>query len=101
MTILLAVNAFGSIVNSTANGVVAYAGSKGGYGNLVVLDHGNGLATFYAHLSKILVKEGQAVGSGQILGNVGSTGRSTGPHLHYEVHKNGKAINPKPFLVFE
>jgi len=92
---------FGSIVNSTANGIVAYAGSKGGYGNLVVLDHGNGLATFYAHLSKILVKEGQVIGSGQILGKVGSTGRSTGPHLHYEVHKNGKAINLKPFLVFE
>ena len=93
--------AFGSVVNSTANGVVAYAGFKGGYGNLIVLNHGNGLETYYGHLSKILVKRGQAINPGQTLGKVGSTGRSTGPHLHYEIHRNGKAINPKPFLALE
>lgn len=92
---------FGSIVNSTANGVVSFAGYKGGYGNLIVLSHGNGIQTLYGHLSKILVKRGQTIGSGQIIGKVGSTGRSTGPHLHYEIHQNGRAINPKPFLVFE
>jgi murein DD-endopeptidase MepM/ murein hydrolase activator NlpD len=92
---------FGSIVNSTANGVVTFAGYKGGYGNLIILSHGNGMQTLYGHLSKILVKQGQTIGSGQIIGKVGSTGRSTGPHLHYEIHQNGRAINPKPFLTFE
>ena len=71
----------------------------GGYGNMVEVDHGNGLSTRYGHMSQILVSAGQHVNSGDVLGKVGSTGRSTGPHLHYEVRKNGNAINPASYLT--
>lgn len=93
--------ATGNLVKSTANGKVLFAGRRGGYGNCVVIDHHNGFQTYYGHLSKILVKVGQDILAGQKIGKIGSTGRSTGPHLHYEIHKNGKPISPRAFLTLE
>lgn len=90
--------AVGSPIYAAAHGRVIYAGRKGGYGNFVEVDHGNGLTTRYAHLSRIDVKVGQAIDAGETLGGLGSTGRSTGPHLHFEVRINGRAVNPRPFL---
>ncbi|UKT62911.1 M23 family metallopeptidase [Pedobacter mucosus] len=90
---------YGDVVKCTASGKVIYASSRGGYGNCIVIQHGNGFQTYYGHLSKILVKVGENVIAGNRIGKVGSTGRSTGPHLHYEVHKNGKTINPRSFLT--
>ncbi|MGO4448912.1 M23 family metallopeptidase [Phyllobacterium sp. TAF24] len=89
----------GSSVHATANGTVTEAGYNGGYGNMVEIDHGNGLSTRYGHMSQILVSVGQKISIGDIVGKVGSTGRSTGPHLHYEVRRNGSAINPAGFLT--
>ncbi|MBA8880718.1 M23 family metallopeptidase [Phyllobacterium myrsinacearum] len=89
----------GSSVRATANGTVTEADYNGGYGNMVEVDHGNGLATRYGHMSQILVSVGQKIKIGDIVGKVGSTGRSTGPHLHYEVRRNGSAINPAGFLT--
>ncbi|RZJ76555.1 MAG: M23 family metallopeptidase [Flavobacterium sp.] len=91
----------GEIVKTTANGTVKFASRKGGYGNVVIISHGNGFETYYGHLSKIAVKQGQKVTAGDVIGKIGSTGRSTGPHLHYEVHKNGKIVNPKSYLTLE
>jgi len=88
----------GDPVRATANGTVTNAGWSGGYGRMVEVDHGNGFSTRYGHLSEILVKPGQAVRSGQIVGRVGSTGRSTGPHLHYETRIDGEAVDPQKFL---
>jgi hypothetical protein len=88
----------GSPVRVTAAGRVVSAGWNGGYGNMVEVDHGNGLLTRYAHLSGIDVKEGQWVDAGEICGRLGSTGRSTGPHLHYEVRVDGAAVDPTRFL---
>jgi murein DD-endopeptidase MepM/ murein hydrolase activator NlpD len=88
----------GTPVRATAAGKVTHAGWDGGYGNLVEIDHGNGLSTRYGHLSKIDVSVGQQVHTGQIIGKIGSTGRSTGPHLHYETRINGEAVNPEKFL---
>ncbi len=82
----------------TADGTVTIAGYNGGYGNMVEVDHGNGITTRYGHLSKILVKVGQVVSKGTILGRTGSTGRSTGPHLHYEVRVDGDAIDPMKYI---
>ena len=91
----------GAKVKSMAKGNVIFSGVKGGYGNCVILEHGNGFQTLYGHLSKITVRKGQKVDIGQHIGNIGSTGRSTGPHLHYEVHQNGKRINPISFLTLD
>ena len=88
----------GTAVYATADGVVDRAERSGGYGNLVEIDHGRGIATRYGHLSKILVVAGQKVKRGQLIALSGSTGRSTGPHLHYEVRIDGRAVNPLPFL---
>lgn len=88
----------GTPVNATADGVVVIAGWVRGYGNGIYIDHGNGISTRYGHLSRIDVVVGQNVKKGQHLGLVGSTGRSTGPHLHYEVRINGQAINPLSYL---
>lgn len=88
----------GDIVFAPANGVVAKAGWQGGYGNLIEIDHGNGLRTRYGHLSRIDVRDGDPIQRGQLIGLVGSTGRSTGPHLHFEVRLNDKPINPRRFL---
>lgn len=89
---------YGEPARATAAGVVTVAGPNGGYGNMVEIDHGGGLATRYAHLSAINVTPGQQVAPGAIVGRVGSTGRSTGPHLHYEVHIDGEAVDPLRFL---
>ncbi len=88
----------GDAVVAPANGVIVKAGYQGGYGNMIEVDHGNGLTTRYGHLSKIEIQVGDTVNRGQIIGYVGSTGRSTGPHLHYELRLNDKAINPRRFL---
>jgi len=88
----------GTPVYATADGMVDRAERSGGYGNLVELDHGKGIQTRYGHLSKILVEAGTRVHRGQLIALMGSTGRSTGPHLHYEVRIDGHAVNPVPFL---
>jgi len=91
----------GDLVVAPANGTVVAAGYKGGYGNMVEIDHGNGLTTLYGHLSKVESTQGDVVTRGQLIGQVGSTGRSTGPHLHYELRLNDKPINPRVFLPAE
>ncbi|NLC71395.1 MAG: M23 family metallopeptidase [Desulfuromonadaceae bacterium] len=88
----------GTPVFASAKGTVSTAGYNAGYGNLIVVDHGNGFQTAYGHNSKIFVKVGQQVKKGQKIASVGSTGRSTGPHLHYEVRLHGKPVNPRKFL---
>ncbi|MBB2973875.1 murein DD-endopeptidase MepM/ murein hydrolase activator NlpD [Mesorhizobium sp. RMAD-H1] len=88
----------GQQITATAGGIVTKAGRNGGYGNMVEIDHGNGFTSRYAHLSRVLVSENQKISFGTVIGEAGSTGRSTGPHLHYEVRRNGKAINPATFL---
>ena len=88
----------GEPIYATADGVVEKAGWGGGYGNMIDLGHGRGIETRYGHLSKILVTEGQKVKRGDLIGRMGSTGRSTGSHLHYEVRIDGRAVNPVPFL---
>ncbi len=88
----------GSPVKAMAKGEVEFAGLRGGFGNCIMLKHANGFETLYGHLSKILVHVGQQIEIGQQIGNIGSTGRSTGPHLHYEIHLNGEKINPQSFL---
>ncbi len=92
------VASLGTLVVAPADGVIASAGRQAGYGKMVQISHGYGYATRYGHLSEILVRAGQRVRRGDILGRVGSTGRSTGPHLHYEVFKAGRAVNPSRYL---
>ena len=88
----------GSDVKATANGIVKIENYDRGNGRYVLIDHGNGFITKYAHLKKSLVKKGDTVERGQIIGLVGSTGRSTGPHVHYEIHYNDKILNPTRFV---
>ncbi len=88
----------GEEVIAPANGVVTEAGWKGGYGQMIEIDHGNGLKTRYGHLSKIEVSTGDTLTRGQLIALIGSTGRSTGPHLHYELRLNDRPINPRRFL---
>ncbi len=88
----------GEPVHATANGKVTIAGWEGGYGRMIEVDHGNGFSTRYGHLSAIDVKLGQQVKIGQVIGKIGSTGRSTGPHLHYETRINNEPVNPQKFL---
>jgi murein DD-endopeptidase MepM/ murein hydrolase activator NlpD len=88
----------GAPIRSAGAGTVISAGWNGGYGRMVEVDHGEGLTTRYAHMSRISVKTGDRVERGDVLGKVGSTGRSTGPHLHFEVRREGDAIDPRPFL---
>ncbi len=90
--------ATGDPVRATANGKVVSSGWAGGYGRMVEIDHGNGLSTRYGHLSEIGVKVGDQIRIGQVIGAVGSTGRSTGPHLHYETRIDGEAVDPQKFL---
>ena len=85
-------------VMSTGPGVVSFTGVRAGYGNTIEIDHGGGLKTRYAHLAGIAVRAGQRVAVGQRIGAMGSTGRSTGPHLHYEVWVNGRPQNPDRFV---
>ncbi|MEL7071865.1 MAG: M23 family metallopeptidase [Cyanobacteria bacterium J06581_3] len=92
------VGEYGDIVAATGDGVVTLVGPNGGYGNTVTIDHDYGYETLYAHLSEVKVKAGDTVKRGQIVGYVGSTGRSSGPHLHYSLYKDEKAINPRMLL---
>ena len=88
----------GTTVVASRNGKVVSAGYSGSYGNLIVISHGNGMETAYAHLSSIKVSVGETVSQGQLIGKVGSTGRSTGPHLHFEIRVNGTAVNPSKYI---
>jgi murein DD-endopeptidase MepM/ murein hydrolase activator NlpD len=88
----------GAPIFAAAKGRVAFVGQRHGYGNCVEIDHGNGLMTRYAHMSAFRARMGQAVLAGQLIGAVGSTGRSTGPHLHFEVRVHDQPVNPRPFL---
>jgi murein DD-endopeptidase MepM/ murein hydrolase activator NlpD len=91
--------ATGDPVRVTADGKVVFTGRKSGYGNCIIVQHKNDFQTLYGHLSRINVDDGQQVKTGDVIGKVGSTGRTTGPHLHYEVRKGGKPINPVKFLT--
>jgi len=88
----------GSPVKATADGIVSFSGWSGGNGYLIVLEHGHGFSTFYAHNKKNVVKVGQKVKRGDVIGYVGTTGSSTGPHVHYEIWKDGRHVNPKQYI---
>jgi murein DD-endopeptidase MepM/ murein hydrolase activator NlpD len=81
-------------IYAALNGTVEFAGWLGAYGNLIIINHGNGMQTYYAHNSKHYVGQGESVDKGQAIAQMGSTGRSTGPHVHFEVRRNGAPINP-------
>ena len=89
----------GSDVLSVASGIVTLAQSKKGFGRLVEISHGNGYVTRYAHNSKLMVEVGEKVEKGQVIAKMGSTGRSTGPHVHFEVVKNGQVVNPRKYVL--
>lgn len=91
----------GTDVYATGNGVVTFSGWRQGFGNVVIVDHGFNYETYYAHLSKSLVREGQQVKRGDIIALVGNTGKSTGPHLHYEVHYKGAPVDPRNFYFMD
>ena len=88
----------GTPVSATADGIVSFSGWNGGSGNLVVLEHGFGFSTFYAHNKMNIVQVGQKVRRGDIIGYIGSTGNATGPHVHYEIWKDGSSVNPQKYL---
>lgn len=88
----------GTPIKAVADGKVKFSGEKSGYGNLIILDHGNGITTYYGHCSKLYVKSGEEVKAGDKIAAVGSTGNSTGPHLHFEIRKNGVYVNPQKYL---
>lgn len=88
----------GSSIKAARGGRVAFAGWRGAYGKAVIIDHGDGVRTLYAHASKLLVSEGEHVSTGQLVARVGNTGRSTGPHIHFEVLYQGTALDPLKFL---
>ena len=90
----------GTSIKAAASGTVTFSGWKGTLGYLVVLSHGNGIQTYYGHCSKLLVSAGQNVSAGQLIAKVGSTGRSTGPHLHFEIRVNGASINPQSYIGY-
>jgi murein DD-endopeptidase MepM/ murein hydrolase activator NlpD len=92
-------NSMGTPVVATADGEVVKSEASGGYGNIVQIDHGNGITTIYGHNSRFAVSVGQSVKKGQVISYVGSTGRSTGPHLHYEIRVNGTPVDPTSFMV--
>ena len=89
---------YGAPIYAAARGRVIFVGQRSGYGNCVEIDHGNGLITRYAHMSAFRARAGQLVAGGQAIGAIGSTGRSTGPHLHFEVRINDRPVNPRPFM---
>jgi murein DD-endopeptidase MepM/ murein hydrolase activator NlpD len=91
---------YGSPIYSTAYGKISYSGYYAGYGNTVMVDHGNGMQTLYGHCSSLVVKEGETVRKGQLIAKIGSTGISTGPHLHYEVQLAGTPTDPEPYLDY-
>lgn len=88
----------GTPIKAVADGTVKFSGEKSGYGNLIILDHGNGITTYYGHCSKLYVKQGEKVTAGDEIAAVGSTGNSTGPHLHFEIRKDGVYVNPQKYL---
>jgi murein DD-endopeptidase MepM/ murein hydrolase activator NlpD len=88
----------GSSILAADNGVVEFVGTKSGFGNCVILNHNNGYKTVYGHMSKLTAKQGAIVEKGEKLGVMGNTGRSTGTHLHFEIHKNGSVQNPIKYL---
>ncbi len=88
----------GAPIHAAAEGRVSFVGQKSGYGNVVEVTHGDGMMTRYAHMSRFEARVGQQVAAGALIGRIGNTGRSTGPHLHFEVHLNGRPVNPRPFL---
>lgn len=88
----------GSPIYAADSGVVLFAGWYGGYGQSVIIDHGNSLTTLYAHASELYVSEGQSIQQGQVIAAIGSTGLSTGPHLHFEVRQNGEPVDPLNYL---
>lgn len=90
----------GTPIYAAADGTVQLAQYHGGYGNTIIINHSDRYETLYAHLSKISVEQGDQVFKGDVIGELGSTGRSTGPHLHYEIIKSGKAVDPEPYLNF-
>jgi murein DD-endopeptidase MepM/ murein hydrolase activator NlpD len=92
-------NRKGTPIIATADGVVSYAGPKGLLGNMVMIDHGHGMVTRFGHTYKIVVKRGQTVKRGDTIALMGNTGRSTGPHVHYEVHLNGIPVNPEKYIL--
>ena len=92
------VGAIGTPISAASDGRVSFVGWKGGYGKTVEITHGNGLMTRYAHMSRFNAKVGQRVAAGETIGAIGNTGRSTGPHLHFEVRINNRAVNPRTFL---
>ena len=89
---------YGAPIHAAAKGRVSFVGQRSGYGNVVEISHGNGLMTRYAHMSAFRARVGQEVAAGDLIGAIGSSGRSTGPHLHFEVRINDRAVNPRPFL---
>lgn len=92
-------NRQGTPIQATADGVVSFTGRKGAFGNMVVIDHGHGIVTRYAHVSKFLKKCGDKVKRGEAIARIGSTGRSTGPHVHYEVQINGTPVDPGQYIL--
>lgn len=88
----------GANIVAADSGVVIYAGYNGGYGNMIIIDHGNGMSTLYAHMSRFVAGNGQTVSKGEVIGKVGSTGFSTGPHLHFEVRKDGSPVDPMGYI---
>ncbi|MXO94681.1 peptidoglycan DD-metalloendopeptidase family protein [Erythrobacter arachoides] len=88
----------GAPIHAAAEGRVSFVGQRSGYGNVVEISHGSGMITRYAHMSRFATRIGTQVAAGDVIGAIGSTGRSTGPHLHFEVRINGRAVNPRPFL---
>lgn len=88
----------GSPIHAAADGTVSFVGNRSGYGKTVEIDHGSGMVTLYAHMSRFDAQPGAKVAAGEVIGRIGNTGRSTGPHLHFEVRINGRAVNPRPFL---
>ena len=88
----------GTDIKAAADGTITYSGWMGGYGNLIIISHGNGIQTYYGHCSKLYTSVGEEVKAGDIIAAVGSTGNSTGNHLHFEIRKNGSQINPQKYL---
>ncbi len=88
----------GTDIKVVSNGTVTFSGKKGSYGNLIIVDHGNGVETWYGHCSKLYEKVGNTVNAGDVIAAVGSTGNSTGPHLHFEIRINGECVNPQNYV---
>lgn len=88
----------GTPIKAVADGTITHSGTMGGYGNLIIIDHGNGITSYYGHCNKLYKKVGAKVSAGDIIAEVGSTGNSTGPHLHFEIRQNGKYVNPQKYL---